>query len=53
MKPSVHTLDTLKGMFESGQLRPHVEKFFTFEDAKNAYALSASGTVVGKVAITP
>ena len=47
------TLDTLKGFVEASLLLPHVEHTFTFDEVGKAFAQSASGTTVGKIAITP
>eukprot|EP01065_Artemidia_motanka_P010490 TRINITY_DN1556_c1_g1_i1.p1 TRINITY_DN1556_c1_g1~~TRINITY_DN1556_c1_g1_i1.p1 ORF type:complete len:359 (+),score=134.11 TRINITY_DN1556_c1_g1_i1:94-1077(+) len=48
-----HTdLDELKGLFEAGKIRPHVMQSFDLAHVSEAYSLSASGTVVGKVAVT-
>ena len=56
MRPSHGTLDSLTAMFEAGALKAHVEHVYDFDHvggADGAYAKSVSGTVVGKIAVTP
>ncbi len=46
-------LDELKHIVETGGLRMrHIEEVFTLPHVANAFALSATGTVVGKLAIS-
>ena len=44
-------MDTLKGMLETGALKPHVSKIFAFDEIADAHAHIASGRTVGKVII--
>jgi hypothetical protein len=56
MRPSVAKLNSLKGMFEAGVLKTHVQHTYGFGQvggANGALAMSVSGTVVGKIAVTP
>jgi len=47
-----HTqLDILKGFADEGKLAPHVFAAFTLDTAAQAFALSKTGAVVGKVAV--
>lgn len=46
-------LDTLRGFFDEGKLAPHVFATFPLERAAEAFAMSKSGVVVGKVAVGP
>jgi NADPH:quinone reductase-like Zn-dependent oxidoreductase len=45
-------LDELAALFDAGQMQPHVFQSFPLADAAKAFALSKTGTVVGKVAVT-
>ena len=53
MKPQLSSLNAIKGYFEEGKLKAHVFHTFSFENASQAFALSATGLVVGKIAVTP
>jgi NADPH:quinone reductase-like Zn-dependent oxidoreductase len=44
-------MNTLKGMLETGVLKPHVSKTFAFEEMANAHAQIESGRTVGKVIV--
>lgn len=44
-------MNTLKDMLESGALKPHVSKIFTFENMADAHLQIESGRTVGKVII--
>jgi NADPH:quinone reductase-like Zn-dependent oxidoreductase len=44
-------MNTLKGMLETGVLKPHVSKTFTFEEIADAQAQIESGRTVGKVIV--
>jgi NADPH:quinone reductase-like Zn-dependent oxidoreductase len=44
-------MDTLKGMLESGVLKPHVSKTFTFTEMADAHTHIESGRTVGKVIV--
>ena len=44
-------LDLMRGFFDDGKLAPHVFATFPLERAAEAYAMSKSGVVVGKVAV--
>jgi NADPH:quinone reductase-like Zn-dependent oxidoreductase len=44
-------MDTLKGMLESGVLKPHVSKTFAFTEIADAHTQIASGRTVGKVIV--
>ena len=49
---SSHTpLDTLAALFNEGKLRPHLYAQVPLADAARAFALSATGDVVGKVSV--
>lgn len=45
-------LDTLASLFDDGKLQPHVFADFPLGEAAEAFALSKTGTVVGKVAVS-
>lgn len=45
-------LDLLAGYVAAGELQPHVFQRFQLKDAAQAFALSKTGGVVGKVAVT-
>lgn len=49
---SYETLDTLRGLFEEGQLRAHVQQAFMIDELGMAYNTSVSGHVLGKLAVT-
>jgi len=44
-------MNTLKGMLETGALKPHVSKTFTFEEVADAHVQIESGQTVGKVIV--
>jgi len=44
-------MNILKGMLESGALKPHVSKIFTFNDIADAHIQIESGRTVGKVIV--
>jgi NADPH:quinone reductase-like Zn-dependent oxidoreductase len=44
-------MDTLKGMLESGVLKPHVSKTFAFIEMADAHTQVESGRTVGKVIV--
>lgn len=44
-------MNTLKGMLETGVLKPHVSKTFAFEEIADAHAQLESGRTVGKVIV--
>ena len=48
-------VDMLASMFEGGHWRPHVDPHgpFNLEHVDQAFALSQTGTVVGKISIVP
>eukprot|EP01052_Picozoa_sp_SAG31_P036461 SAG31_NODE_4555_length_3143_cov_5.394875_6_plen_142_part_00 len=47
-----HTLlDTLASLFDNGQLKPEIFAEYSLHEAAKAFALSKTGTVVGKVAV--
>ncbi len=46
-------MNTLKGMLETGALKPHVSKVFAFEEMADAHAQLESGRSVGKVIVKP
>ena len=48
-------INTLGQLYEAGLWRPHVDPRspFTLEEVTEAFSLSATGTVVGKIAIVP
>ena len=52
MVPSKKDLEALASMFEAGVLQPHVDSTFALADVHAAFARSATGETVGKVAIT-
>eukprot|EP01062_Namystynia_karyoxenos_P070615 TRINITY_DN65974_c0_g1_i1.p2 TRINITY_DN65974_c0_g1~~TRINITY_DN65974_c0_g1_i1.p2 ORF type:complete len:336 (+),score=149.37 TRINITY_DN65974_c0_g1_i1:80-1087(+) len=45
-------LDELKALFDQGKLRAHVQHRYSFDQVPAAFTFSASGQVVGKIAIT-
>lgn len=45
-------MNTLKGLLETGVLRPHVSKTFPFAELGKAHAQIESGRTVGKVIVT-
>ena len=49
---TLESLNVLKAFFEAGALKAHVETSFPLERIRSAYAKSAEGHVVGKIAIT-
>lgn len=51
MMPSKSDLDALLALHQAGKLVPHVEHSYPLRNASAAFAESASGAVVGKVAI--
>ena len=44
-------MNTLKGMLDTGVLKPHVSKIFTFENMADAHLQIESGRTVGKVIV--
>ena len=52
MKPSGTQLAKLKELFESGTLKPAVDKVYDFKSVKEALAYSESGIAKGKIVIT-
>ena len=44
-------MNTLKGMLETGVLKPHVSKTFAFEEIADAHAQLESGRTVCKVIV--
>eukprot|EP00035_Acanthoeca_spectabilis_P034009 m.26516 g.26516 ORF g.26516 m.26516 type:complete len:341 (+) comp6323_c0_seq2:66-1088(+) len=53
MIPSLSALDQLKTFFEAGKLRTHVQATYPLSRIIDAFAESATGTVVGKLAVVP
>jgi len=51
MVPSAKLLDELLALHRSGKLKAHVESGYNLKNVSDAFALSASGHVVGKLAI--
>lgn len=51
MSPSGEQLDKLRALFESGTVKPMVDKEFAFKDTKKALAYSESGKSKGKVVV--
>ncbi|WP_458626574.1 NADP-dependent oxidoreductase [Winogradskyella sp. PC D3.3] len=49
---SAEDMNTLKGMLESGAIKPNIYKTFTFEDMANAHREVEKGRTVGKVIVT-
>ena len=45
-------MNTLKGMLETGSLKPHVSKIFPFEKLADAHTQIESGRTVGKLVVT-
>lgn len=45
-------MNTLKGMLESGAIKPHVSKVFDFEDMGKAHLQLETGRTIGKVVVT-
>lgn len=51
MVPSASLLDELHSLYQGGKLRAHVETSYPLTNVSGAFAQSAAGHVVGKVAI--
>ena len=51
MIPSVATLDELLVMYRAGALKPRVQAAYPLANVSGAFAVSAAGHVVGKLAI--
>ena len=51
MVPSVKVLDELLGLYEGGAILPHVQASFPLANVSSAFAESATGQVVGKLAV--
>ena len=51
-KPNLDDLMTLKTMVEAGQLRPHIDRRFSLEQAAEAVGYSEKQNVAGKVVLT-
>merc|ERR1712151_565179 len=45
--------DDVRSMFEHGKLVAHVDKVFTRNEIREAYSLSKSGHIAGKIAVVP
>ena len=45
-------MNTLKGMLEADELKPHVSKIFPFENIPDAHLQIESGRTVGKIVVT-
>merc|ERR1711871_425067 len=52
MVPSARTLDEMLALYQSGALKAHVQATYPLSNISAAYQASASGTVVGKVAVS-
>ena len=50
-RPSAKVLDELLALYLGGALRPHVEATYPLHNVSGAFAQSAAGHVVGKLAI--
>eukprot|EP00912_Choanoflagellata_sp_UC4_P000785 UC4_evm1s494 len=50
MKPNLSSLNSIRDLFEQEKLFPHVYRTFSFDNVSEAFALSVTGTVVGKIA---
>lgn len=53
MIPKLSALNQLKTFFEAGKLHTHVQATYALNQITEAFAESATGTVVGKLAIVP
>ncbi|MFA7522862.1 MAG: NADP-dependent oxidoreductase [Halothiobacillaceae bacterium] len=51
VRSSGSDMNTLKGMLEAGELKPHVSKVYAFEDMAAAHVQIESGRTVGKVIV--
>lgn len=51
VRSSGSDMNTLKGMLEAGELKPHVSKVYAFEDMADAHVQIESGRTVGKVIV--
>lgn len=51
MRPSGEQLTVIKNWVENGQIRPIVDKVFSFDDTQNALAYSESGRAKGKIIV--
>lgn len=52
VKPSHLNLMMLKELFENHQLKPVIDKEFSFEQVTDAHRLSETGRVVGKLLLS-
>ena len=52
VQSSGEDMNTVKGMLESGELKPHVSKIFPFEKMADAHLQMESGRTVGKIVVT-
>lgn len=52
MEPNKKNLEALSSMFDAGVLKPHIDSTFALVDTHAAFARSATGETVGKIAIT-
>ena len=46
-------LDEMRDFFEAGKLVPHVQHVYSLSEIRAAYAASAGGHIVGKIAVSP
>lgn len=51
VRSSGESMNTLKGMLETGKLKPHVSKIFSFEKMADAHTQIESGRTVGKIVV--
>ena len=52
VQSSGEDMNTLKGMLEADELKPHVSKIFPFENMADAHLQIESGRTVGKIVVT-
>jgi NADPH:quinone reductase-like Zn-dependent oxidoreductase len=52
VQSSGEDMNTLKGMLEAGELKPHVSRIFPFENMADAHLQIESGRTVGKIIVT-
>jgi len=52
VQSSGEDMNTLKGMLEADELKPHVSKIFPFENMADAHLQIESGRTVGKIIVT-
>lgn len=51
VQSSAKDMNTLKGMLESGDIKPHISKTFAFDEMAKAHEQLESGRTVGKVVV--